>query len=102
MSARSTTPDRGWMGDRRRGASLGRGRVLGDPSHRDNRILFHLCRIRLDRGGYDPGGAYWGLGPPLWEAWDNGGEAYMTWRTGNREAAKEGVRCTYPNARFYR
>lgn len=98
----STSPDRGYMGDRKRGASLGRATVLGSPSHRDNRILFHLRRVRLDQGGYDPGGAYWGIGSPLFEAWDDGGEAYMTFRTGDREAAKEAVRGTYPNARFYR
>jgi hypothetical protein len=102
MIETSTTPDRGWMGDRRRGASFGRPQVLGSPAHRNNRIRFHLRRVQLDSYGYDPGGAYWGLGYPLFEAWDDGGEAYLTFRTGDREAAKETVRCAYPNAVFYR
>lgn len=107
MAQPSTTPDLGWMGDPKRGASLGRPQRLGSALHRDNRILFHLARIRLDRGGYDPGGAYWGHSGELYEAWDDHGEAYMTFRVypqwgGGREAAKAQVRLTYPNARFYR
>lgn len=32
-----------------------------------------LYRVRLDSGGYDDGGAYWGLGEPLWCAEDEDG-----------------------------
>ena len=44
------------------GASMGRsnyGRL--DVARR-----VRLFRVRLDAGGYDNGGAYWGLGLPLW------------------------------------
>ena len=44
------------------GASMGRsnyGRL--DVARR-----VRLFRVRLDAGGYDNGGAYWGLGRPLW------------------------------------
>lgn len=27
-----------------------------------------VARVRLNSGGYDSGGAYWGLGPPLYQA----------------------------------
>lgn len=29
----------------------------------------HLRRVPLDSGGYDPGGAYWGKGTPLYCAY---------------------------------
>ena len=48
-------PDRGWCGDRKRGAALGRSSTLGNETEA-------MCRIRrvpLD-GDYDPGGTYWG------------------------------------------
>lgn len=32
-----------------------------------------LFRVRLDAGGYDDGGAYWGIGAPLWCADDGDG-----------------------------
>ena len=31
----------------------------------------YLQRLRLDSGGYDSGGAYWGLGEPMWVATDH-------------------------------
>lgn len=43
-------------------------------------------RVRLDSGGYDRGGAYWGIGEPLFYAYDSGeGSAYF--RAPSREAA---------------
>ena len=61
-----------------------------------------LARVRLDRGGYDQGGAYWGVGEPLYEY-----EAHLTDINGfvrgwTREKAKQAVRDIHPNARFYR
>lgn len=29
----------------------------------------YLRRVRLNSGGYDRGGAYWGIGQPLWCLW---------------------------------
>lgn len=122
----SKQPDRGYMGDRARGASLGRASCLQvDP---DSAPKIHLAEIRLDSGGYDPGGAYWGFGGWLWEAWTDDGAFYMTGRVysgtderkeacerlraqGNewpgsraidRETAKQEIREVIPNARFYR
>lgn len=153
------TPDPGYMGDPRRGASLGRSprnaaataaairediaiaeRVLSqlaDPAcdylfdHMDaarrealaTRLRadiatgrerlptidpeprFHLRRVRLDSGGYDSGGAYWGHGGQLFEAFTDDGAEFLTvraWERDGREAAKAEVRETYPRARFYR
>lgn len=50
-----------------------------------------LQRVRIDAGGYDSGGAYWGLGAPLYVATDGDGiEVYVRGKT--REDAKAAVR----------
>ena len=61
---------------------------------------FHLERVRLNSGGYDPGGAYWGLGAPLYVAWGDGKE--MFFRARDRREAKEIARGVFKNAKFYR
>lgn len=45
-----------------------------------------LYRVRLDSGGYDDGGAYWGIGSPLWCAEDDDGNRQFT-RASSRERA---------------
>lgn len=47
------------------------GAPMGRPSDEDFDGLFpvHIRRVKLDSGGYDRGGAYWGLGEPLYVAW---------------------------------
>ena len=45
--------------DTRYGAPMGRSGQKGDP---DWYYRFSLRRVRLDAGGYDSGGAYWGHG----------------------------------------
>ncbi|MFC5509286.1 hypothetical protein [Bosea massiliensis] len=61
-----------------------------------------LQRIRLDSGGYDHCGAYWGHGQPLFWAATDDGELDATFRASNRDAAKAHVRTLIPAARFYR
>ncbi len=61
-----------------------------------------LRRIRLDSGGYDPEGAYWGIGEPLYWAATDDGEYDATFRAYDRDDAKATVRETFPHARFYR
>lgn len=55
------------------GAPMGRGNIMpdGDGPHRAT-----LGRVRLDAGGYDAGGAYWGIGAPLWRVVGPDLEAY--------------------------
>ena len=64
------------------GASMGRrssGKLEGKVS---------LVRVRLDSGGYDKGGGYWGTGTPLWFAEDaEGNSTYF--RSDSRESAKD-------------
>jgi|SRR5436190_20049161 len=87
----------------RYGAPMGRmSRTQGDPAT-DSKPL-SLRRIRLDSGGYDPGGAYWGLGAPLYWAGNcgDGLDVDMFLRARNRDDAKAQIRADYPGARFYR
>ena len=103
MAMTPLAEDAGWMGDRTRGAGLGRSTHSGDV-HTPWR--FYLQRVRLNRGGYDDGGAYWGAGAPLYR--------YAATETRNREcpegflraadraAAKAQILALYPAARFFR
>jgi hypothetical protein len=60
-----------------------------------------LVRIRINGGGYDPGGAYWGLGAPLWYVEDQDGNSQF-FRARDRASAKATVAGRWPGARFYR
>lgn len=60
-----------------------------------------LARIPLNRGGYDPGGAYWGLGAPLWYAYDCDGNSQFL-RATSRAAAKAIILKDWPDAKFFR
>lgn len=60
-----------------------------------------LQRIPINRGGYDSGGAYWGIGQPLWRAMDvDGNTSYF--RASDRAAAKASILADWPDATFYR
>lgn len=92
------------MGDRSRGAAMGR---IDKPA--ENPLIprkFYLQHIPLDSGGYDSGGAYWGIGSRLyWASWTGNGadsEIEFFFRARNREAAKAEVLLRHPGARFYR
>lgn len=61
-----------------------------------------LRRIRINSGGYDSGGAYWGIGAPLFWACCEDGEYAEFFRAPNRDAAKDHVKLKYPEAKFYR
>lgn len=63
----------------------------------------HLRRVRINSGGYDDGGAYWGIGQPLFECFD-GDDFNVYLRARDREAAKAKIRSeyNYPDAKFYR
>jgi hypothetical protein len=67
-----------------------------------------LQRVRLNSGGYDSSGSYWGHGQPLFYfMFDDGGKIESgTLRASDRNAAKEKVRTFnlshIPNIVFYR
>ena len=60
-----------------------------------------LHRVPVNSQGYDSGGAYWGVGAPLYEVIDQDGEGFFV-RAANRADAKALVRNQYPDARFVR
>lgn len=86
-----------------RGAPMGRA-DFDNGAARDLPRKFYVRRIQLNSGGYDNGGAYWGLGAPLYlaETVDVEAEAFFFFRAADREAAKAEVLRRYPGARFFR
>ena len=77
------------------------GRV---PRHAEPETMqrFSVQRGRLNAGGYDGGGAYWGHGSPLYHIASENGEVDYFIRASNRESAKSQVRYNYPHAKFWR
>jgi hypothetical protein len=98
MSAQPYNPH-GWAGDPRRGAALGQPGIAGDAGPHPK---FRLERVRLDSGGYEPGGTYWGIGAPLYCYTADDGDVCGHLRAESREDAKRQVGEKYPGARFYR
>ena len=83
----------------RHGAPMGR---FTGPDYLETAAgRIHLQRVPINAGGYDRGGAYWGLGAPLWYARDQDGNSRF-FRARTRLAAKEKIRSEYPDARFFR
>lgn len=71
----------------------------------DGALRIGLRHVRINSGGYDAGGAYWGLGAPLWYCYDAetaGDQVAAYFRAKDREAAKAHVLEKLPEATFYR
>lgn len=88
----------GWNGGPLRyGASMGRGSRLPP----DYAGLLRLARVRLDGGGYDRGGAYWGCrerGESLYVAWSTDGAAVAFLAAPDRAAARAAILARAPAA----
>ena len=101
----------------RRGASMGRFNYFGSVGILVNGIIYtrsnpeptklHMEEVRLICGGYDKGGAYWGL-PVNWErlyvAYGKDSEEvieFFVWAE-NRKEAKQAVLRLRKNVTFYR
>src|SRR3954470_17745880 len=70
--------------DSRFGAPMGR---YSDELSSFTNSKVHLRKVPFMDGDYDPGGAYWGQGPPsLFCVWNDDHVAYF--RATNREVAK--------------
>lgn len=82
----------------RYGAPMGRSEQHAAPTT----LKFTLQRVRINAGGYDSGGAYWGIGQPLYWYESEDGEVSAFLRAVNRYAAKIKILESYPSARFYR
>jgi len=90
---------KGWGGDPRRGAAMGRSTVVqGDPIGK-----MTLRKVRMSAcGAYDSNGTYFGTGQPLYWYADEGGNVDCVIRAEDRDKAKEFVLAEFPSARFYR
>lgn len=84
------------------GAPMGRRNVL--PEDTNEPVRLRMVRLRFIDYAYDEGGAYWGIGNPIYfakgEASDVIVEIYV--RAKDREDAKAQVTTLLPNATFYR
>jgi hypothetical protein len=87
---------RGWGGDPSRGAALGRATEAGSADY-DGKLA--LIRIKINRGGYDPQGTYFGVGEPLFNLSDEDGTIDRTFRARDRKAAVAMARGMYPRAK---
>jgi len=90
----------GWCGDPGRGAAMGRGTITDAEDSFSGKIF--LRKVRLDSGGYDSNGTYFGWGSPLyWYANEDGTIDCMT-RADSRAEAREIVLAQYPMAKVRR
>lgn len=84
------------------------GADMGQPSSfglvAPNMAKLSLQRVHINSQGYDRGGAYWGIGQPLYWCGSHDGKVDMFLRARDREHAKAKVRTELktPAARFYR
>jgi len=65
-------------------------------------VKVSLRKIPINSGGYDSGGAYWGIGQPLYWAGSDCGTIDRFFRAATRDQAKAEIRKQYPKATFYR
>ncbi len=91
----STNDPKGWCGDPKRGAAMGR------PSDHSPGFAGKLTvkRVVLNSGGYDRNGTYFGIGAPLyWVASEDSEVDYML-RAADRASARAMVLVKYPDAK---
>jgi hypothetical protein len=100
MPSYQTNDPKGWCGDPKRGAALGRPTIQDAP--RDVAVKLTLRCIRLNSGGYDSNGTYFGIGNKLyWYANEDGTIDAMI-RAYDRHQAKLFIQTVYPRAKFFR
>ncbi len=81
------------------GAQMGRSRGRKIPADTTSKLI--VRRVRLDSGGYDEGGAYWGIGQKLWmvEAIEGADEGLLDYVRAADKATAKGM---FPGARWGR
>lgn len=95
-----TNDPKGWCGDPKRGAAMGRYSKFEAPKEASVKLV--LQRVQLDSGGYDSNGTYFGSGDPLYWYASEDYSIESQIRAHDRNEAKEKIRGRFPNARFYR
>ena len=76
------------------------GRTPARPADCAEPLAVTLCRVDINPGGYDNGGAYWGTGAPLYWVESVCGTLSEYFRAADRTAARAHVLASYPGARF--
>lgn len=94
-----THDPKGWCGDPKRGAAMGRGSKHASDTSVE--IKFYLRQVRIDEGGYDTNGTYFGHGGTLYWYADAEGRVDATLRASDRAEAIETIRTKYPRAKFF-
>lgn len=92
MADYGTNDPKGWCGDPRRGAAMGRPTILGQPES-----AISIRRSYLS-GGYDRNGTYFGMGQPLFWYADESGNVDAMERADSIEDVLAEVRKRYPTA----
>src|SRR5688572_24408472 len=82
-----------------RGAPMGRPETL--PTNPNAAHNIALLGIRIYAGGYEAGGAYWGIGAPLWCAASEDGELCEYFRAESRQAAEFMIQSKYLRSSLY-
>lgn len=91
---------KGWCGDPKRGAALGR-HAYHEKTY-TVRSYAVLRRVRINGDGYDPLGTYWGVGAPLWWCATPNYKIDFCLRATTRKEAEANVRRLYPEINFYK
>lgn len=96
-----TNDPKGWCGDASRGAAMGRPSIAtADPLEP---VKMTLQKVRLDNGGYDTNGTYfgWSRGSDVYWYANGDGTIDRTLRAESRKDARAQVTAEYPKARFF-
>jgi hypothetical protein len=85
------------------------GRATSTDHDKSESLKFRLAQVRLNNGGYDDGGAYWGHGAPLFvlECETDDADGYRLTRLFMRAPSRAQLKLDvlehwFKNARFYR
>ena len=83
---------------------------MGEPRHRQMQATIPTCadydgqvylsEVRLNMGGYDKYGVYWGVCKKLYNCYDAMGIEDQNFRATNRAEALEIARDIYPKGKF--
>ena len=99
MVSYKTNDPKGWCGDPKRGAAMGRCAIHDEPKEYEGKL--YLRRVRMN-GAYDTNGTYFGVGDPLYWYSNEDGTIDSVTRATSRSLAKRFIRTVYPKVRFFR
>ncbi len=96
----SRNDPKGWCGDPKRGAAMGRRSVLEED--KDYSGVLFLQYVRLNSGGYDKNGTYFGHGSRLYWCANETGTIDFMLRASDRADAREQLLKEFPKAKVRR